>query len=84
MNIYPLMCHLLGLDPAPNNGSLTVLYETLLNDQTRTINSRLTALLVVGIVVLLFLARYVYKRQRPWRPLASFQGGDKNLAKKQF
>ncbi|XP_039260497.2 ectonucleotide pyrophosphatase/phosphodiesterase family member 7-like [Styela clava] len=29
VNIYPLMCHLLGLEPAPNNGSLDVLFTTL-------------------------------------------------------
>jgi len=30
VNIYPLMCHLLGLQPHPNNGSLDVLKHTLL------------------------------------------------------
>lgn len=23
INVYPLACHLLGIEPAPNNGSLT-------------------------------------------------------------
>ncbi|CAK8673883.1 unnamed protein product [Clavelina lepadiformis] len=30
VDIYPLMCHLLGLKPAPNNGSLDILMDTLL------------------------------------------------------
>ena len=34
MHIYSLMCHLLGLDPAPNNGSLEVLSETLVERTT--------------------------------------------------
>jgi len=29
VHIYPLMCHLLGLEPFPNNGSLNVLSETV-------------------------------------------------------
>ena len=31
------MCHLLGLDPAPNNGSLEVLYDTLNEKRTKSV-----------------------------------------------
>ena len=33
VDIYPLMCELLGITPAPNNGSLSVVKD-LLKDQT--------------------------------------------------
>nr|XP_002131930.1 ectonucleotide pyrophosphatase/phosphodiesterase family member 7 [Ciona intestinalis] len=32
VHIYPLMCHLLGIEPAVNNGSLDVLRETLVHE----------------------------------------------------
>jgi len=34
VHIYSLMCHLLGLEPAPNNGSLEVLKDTLIEAET--------------------------------------------------
>nr|XP_002121836.1 ectonucleotide pyrophosphatase/phosphodiesterase family member 7-like [Ciona intestinalis] len=43
VNMYPLMCHLLGLEPAPNNGSLSVLMETLVSEsETTTLKDRET------------------------------------------
>jgi hypothetical protein len=32
VDLYPLMCHLLGVKPAPNNGSMSVV-EMLLKDE---------------------------------------------------
>lgn len=32
VDIYPLMCKLLGLKPAPNNGSLDVVSQLLIDD----------------------------------------------------
>lgn len=31
VDIYPLMCHILGIDPAPNNGSLTRVLDILVS-----------------------------------------------------
>jgi len=42
VNIYPLMCHLLGLQPHPNNGSLDVLKHTLLEFDEKESNSDVT------------------------------------------
>ncbi|XP_039265278.2 ectonucleotide pyrophosphatase/phosphodiesterase family member 7-like [Styela clava] len=33
INVYPLMCYLLGLDPATNNGTLDILYSILKKDE---------------------------------------------------
>nr|XP_039248999.1 ectonucleotide pyrophosphatase/phosphodiesterase family member 7-like isoform X1 [Styela clava] len=50
VNIYPLMCHLLGLTPAPNNGSLEVLYPTLASDPVTSTQSEMTTSGGVSIV----------------------------------
>ena len=36
VDVYPLMCELLGLDPAPNNGSLKVVKELLQHEKIET------------------------------------------------
>ena len=53
VHIYPLMCHLLGLDPNPNNGSLDVLMETLEENTTKNYYSNLPALVLILVVTLM-------------------------------
>ncbi|XP_076822727.1 ectonucleotide pyrophosphatase/phosphodiesterase family member 7-like [Clavelina lepadiformis] len=53
VHIYPLMCHLLGLAPAPNNGSLDVLLPTLRSKSGGNVCSNLFivfASTLIGIV----------------------------------
>ncbi|XP_050391547.1 ectonucleotide pyrophosphatase/phosphodiesterase family member 5 [Patella vulgata] len=37
LDVYPLMCHILGLKPAPNNGTLDIVKELLHEKQNTTI-----------------------------------------------
>ena len=36
VDVYPLMCHLLGLHPAPNNGSLDAIRSLLREEEGKT------------------------------------------------
>ena len=36
VDVYPLMCHLLGLHPAPNNGSLDTIRSLLREEEGKT------------------------------------------------
>jgi len=47
------MCRLLGLNPAPNNGSLSILMETLV-ENTNEINYNSLSGLLVAIVLTVF------------------------------
>lgn len=52
IHVYELMCHLLDLTPAPNNGSLDVLSIALKGNSTRTISS---AILLVFQLIAAYL-----------------------------
>nr|XP_002129588.1 ectonucleotide pyrophosphatase/phosphodiesterase family member 7 [Ciona intestinalis] len=52
VHIYPLMCHLLGIQPAPNNGSLDVLLKTLVSDtDVPSVTVYLAVLIIVCIAM---------------------------------
>lgn len=57
VHIYPLMCHLLGLEPHPNNGSLDVLRKTLVEDGGNGASSQtspsIITLFTISTVILL-------------------------------
>ena len=53
VNIYPLMCYLLGLNSAPNNGSLEILMETLADNTTWINYTNIPGLVIVFLVTLL-------------------------------
>ena len=55
VNIYSLMCHLLGIKPAPNNGSLQAV-QHLLKEHKRDY----TVLTVVGVISVLVLVLMSY------------------------
>lgn len=53
VDIYPLMCKLLGLKPAPNNGSLDVVSQLLNEDQESgyaTFTTYIIILLIIGLI----------------------------------
>lgn len=52
LDIYPLMCHLLGLPPAPNNGSLNIV-KKLLKDEKKEELSGMT--FWAYIIILIFI-----------------------------
>ncbi|XP_023217195.1 ectonucleotide pyrophosphatase/phosphodiesterase family member 5-like [Centruroides sculpturatus] len=62
VNIYPLICHLLGIKPSPNNGSLSNIKDILTNESNNEIernNSVLnsvfsTMFMLVTLVMILF------------------------------
>ncbi|XP_052087377.1 bis(5'-adenosyl)-triphosphatase enpp4-like [Mytilus californianus] len=54
VNIYPLMCHILGIHPAPNNGSLDNVRHLLVQQsfiRTETVQLTLITFLVVVVFV---------------------------------
>lgn len=70
VDIYPLMCHLLGLEPAPNNGSLSHTTHILLSSSA--VSESLSAskvkviigivfIIIVTLVVILIIVRRVRK-----------------------
>ncbi|XP_029102800.1 ectonucleotide pyrophosphatase/phosphodiesterase family member 7 [Scleropages formosus] len=54
VNIYPLMCRLLGVTPAPNNGSLSFT-EGMLVDSGNASRSKMSFILVATMVFCIFL-----------------------------
>ncbi|KAL8577327.1 hypothetical protein ACOMHN_048381 [Nucella lapillus] len=74
VDVYPLMCHLLGLEPAPNNGSLDALQPLLREEDDKTtvmtFGTYFFVLLVIGSVGGVFAVaacrqhRYLKRMQR--------------------
>ncbi|XP_070189861.1 bis(5'-adenosyl)-triphosphatase enpp4-like [Littorina saxatilis] len=73
VDIYPLMCHILGLTPAPNNGSLDNTAHILSSrpsDQSHTSGYHLTGVaigllvLILAVVIIVVIIRYVRKNNR--------------------
>ncbi|GFO43553.1 ectonucleotide pyrophosphatase/phosphodiesterase family member 5-like [Plakobranchus ocellatus] len=50
VDLYPLMCRLLGLKPAPNNGSLAVVSQFLLESEQTTMTTFVTYILALVLV----------------------------------
>nr|KAG5708922.1 hypothetical protein BaRGS_009331 [Batillaria attramentaria] len=56
VDIYPMMCHILGLEPAPNNGTLDNVRHILATDErSRSLTSYVGG--VVAVVVILWKIR---------------------------
>ena len=55
VNIYSLMCHLLGIEPAPNNGSLQAVQHLLKEHK-----HNYTVLIVVSVISVLVLLLMSY------------------------
>lgn len=74
VDVYPLMCHLLQLTPAPNNGSLEVVM-TLLADQARTETSLTTFVtyLIGGVFVACVASGFMFGVFRYRRYLSSMK-----------
>jgi ectonucleotide pyrophosphatase/phosphodiesterase family protein 5 len=59
VDIYPLMCHILGIEPAPNNGSLAEVQQLLRlkgHKPNSTNYTLLTALVVIAVLVLILMS----------------------------
>ncbi|CAL1538506.1 unnamed protein product [Lymnaea stagnalis] len=55
VDLYPLLCHLLNLKPAPNNGSLDIVSQ-LLVDQTDTPSTLTLTTYVVSFIIIVLVA----------------------------
>lgn len=87
VDVYALMCHLLGLKPAPNNGSLNALLSLLAEDEEQekttviTFGTYFFVLIVLGTVGGIFAVaacrqhRYLKRQQRSH--VISMEGGIK-------
>ncbi|KAH9504402.1 Ectonucleotide pyrophosphatase/phosphodiesterase member 5 [Bulinus truncatus] len=66
VDIYPLMCHLLHLTPAPNNGSLSIVSQLLFvePDFVITLLTYILSLTVIVVVAGVFAAAACYYRKR--------------------
>ena len=63
VNVYPLLAHLLGVKPRPNNGSLTVFKHVLKDGNLVHEESRGnggSTNLIIGLVIILVLVIVVY------------------------
>lgn len=57
VNIYPLMCHILGIEPAPNNGSLTAVEQLLkFSPEQKQDFTLLIVLCFISFVVFMFMS----------------------------
>nr|XP_002740871.1 PREDICTED: uncharacterized protein LOC100375494 [Saccoglossus kowalevskii] len=62
IHLYPLMCELLGLQPAPNNGSLHITMD-MLKDITTSTSAMLSRATHIGCVMAMVLSeRALYRR----------------------
>ncbi|KAJ7991062.1 hypothetical protein DPEC_G00293340 [Dallia pectoralis] len=69
VDVYPTMCHLLGLPPQPNNGSLSQARCFLVS--MGCVNVALVVGLVVGILLVLTTLTGLFRLWRPVRPSSS-------------
>ncbi|XP_046361866.2 ectonucleotide pyrophosphatase/phosphodiesterase family member 5-like [Haliotis rufescens] len=86
VDVYPLMCHLLGLEPAPNNGSLQnclPLLKTVDDHADYTVTTFGTYILILIFIALIagvFMVaacrqhRYLKRKQKQLLPLTSLHG----------
>ena len=56
VNIYSLMCHLLGIEPAPNNGSLQAVQHLLKEKEHKHDYTVLIVVSVISVLVLLLMS----------------------------
>jgi len=54
VDIYPLMCHILGIDPAPNNGSLARVSDILVSSSSNENNYTLL-FVICGLSIFVFI-----------------------------
>ncbi|KAJ3584116.1 hypothetical protein NHX12_014612 [Muraenolepis orangiensis] len=64
VDVYPLMCHLLGVPPAPNNGSLARARPLLLSGEGPA-DVALVACVVVGVLLLLTSVTCLFGLRKP-------------------
>ncbi|XP_010861961.2 bis(5'-adenosyl)-triphosphatase enpp4 [Esox lucius] len=69
VDVYPIMCQLLGLPPGPNNGSLSQARCFLAG--MGCVDISLVVGLVVGVLLVLTTLTGLFKLWRPGRPLSS-------------
>ena len=55
VNIYSLMCHILGIEPAPNNGSLQAVQHLLKEKEQKHDYTVLIVVSVISVLVLLLM-----------------------------
>ncbi|NXF89097.1 ENPP7 phosphodiesterase, partial [Eubucco bourcierii] len=51
VNVYPLLCHLLGITPEPHNGSLAIMEPMLNSGPSDTVATKLPMLLGIALVL---------------------------------
>ena len=56
VNIYSLMCHILGIEPAPNNGSLQAVQHLLKEKEHKHDYTVLIVVSVISVLVLLLMS----------------------------
>ncbi|XP_026085819.1 bis(5'-adenosyl)-triphosphatase enpp4-like [Carassius auratus] len=59
VDLYPLMCHLLGIPPKPNNGSFTYVRCALVNEQCGQL--ALAVGIVIGVLIILTTFTCLFK-----------------------
>ena len=55
VNLYPLMCHVLGITPAPNNGSLEMVQQLLRTTQRQNV-TLLVVICVISLLTVVFMS----------------------------
>ncbi|GAB1605422.1 bis(5'-adenosyl)-triphosphatase enpp4-like [Argonauta hians] len=53
VDLYPFMCHLLGLEPSPNNGTLNIVRSFLIPQHSSSFNTFITYILVLSFTATL-------------------------------
>jgi len=64
IHLYSLMCHLLKLQPAPNNGSLGVLFPTLVESDKTAVTWERTVIRLIAAAVAMNVALWIAFRRR--------------------
>ncbi|KAK6170429.1 hypothetical protein SNE40_018828 [Patella caerulea] len=82
LDVYPLMCHILGLKPAPNNGTLDIVKELLKEEKQYTVVTFATYIgilvfiaLVGGIFMMAACRQHRYMKRKQQYSLTSVPGG---------